>query len=369
MNRDEALDVALGQIERQFGKGSVMRMSDRPQVAIGAISTGSLALDVALGIGGLPRGRIVEIYGPEASGKTTLVYHVMAEAQRRGGICAFIDAEHAMDPSYARRIGVDIDQLLVSQPDTGEQALEIAELLIRSGALDIVAVDSVAALVPKAEIEGEMGDSHVGLQARLMSQALRKLAGTLNRTDTICIFTNQLRERIGVMFGNPETTPGGRALKFYASVRLDIRRIETLKEGAEAVGNRVRVKVAKNKVAPPFKQAEFDIVYGVGIPWEGTVLDVALEKKIVQKAGSYFSFGDERLGQGRQNAAAFLAENPDIVQQILARIQAEAPDEQVISARLLPTQAPAEKPIAGDADKAAEAVAAAASAATNSAET
>jgi recombination protein RecA len=341
MNRDEALDVALGQIERQFGKGSVMRMSDRPQVAVGAVSTGSLALDVALGIGGLPRGRIVEIYGPEASGKTTLVYHVMAEAQRRGGICAFIDAEHAMDPSYARRIGVDIDQLLVSQPDTGEQALEIAELLIRSGALDIVAVDSVAALVPKAEIEGEMGDSHVGLQARLMSQALRKLAGTLNRTDTICIFTNQLREKIGVMFGNPETTPGGRALKFYASVRLDIRRIETLKDGAEAIGNRVRVKVAKNKVAPPFKQAEFDIVYGAGIPWEGTVLDVALERKIVQKAGSYFSFGDERLGQGRQNAAAFLAENPDVVQQILARIQADAPEEQVISARLLPSSAPA----------------------------
>ena len=343
MNREEALDVALGQIERQFGKGSVMRMSDRPQVAIGAVSTGSLALDLALGIGGLPRGRIVEIYGPEASGKTTLVYHVMAEAQRRGGICAFIDAEHAMDPSYARRIGVDIDQLLVSQPDTGEQALEIAELLIRSGALDIVAVDSVAALVPKAEIEGEMGDSHVGLQARLMSQALRKLAGTLNRTDTIAIFTNQLREKIGVMFGNPETTPGGRALKFYASVRLDIRRIETLKDGAEAIGNRVRVKVAKNKVAPPFKQAEFDIVYGLGIPWEGTVLDVALERKIVQKAGSYFSFGDERLGQGRQNASAFLAENPDIVQQILARIQAEAPEEQVISARLLPTSAAPER--------------------------
>ena len=319
MSREEALDTALGQIERQFGKGSVMRMSDRPQVAVGAVSTGSLALDLALGIGGLPRGRIVEIYGPEASGKTTLVYHVMAEAQRRGGICAFIDAEHAMDPSYARRIGVDIDQLLVSQPDTGEQALEITELLIRSGALDIVAIDSVAALVPKAEIEGEMGDSHVGLQARLMSQALRKLAGTLNRTDTICIFTNQLREKIGVMFGNPETTPGGRALKFYASVRLDIRRIETLKDGAEAIGNRVRVKVAKNKVAPPFKQAEFDIVYGPGIPWEGTVLDVALEKKIVQKAGSYFSFGDERLGQGRQNASAFLAENPDLVQQILAR--------------------------------------------------
>ena len=339
MSREEALDTALGQIERQFGKGSVMRMSDRPQVAVGAVSTGSLALDLALGIGGLPRGRIVEIYGPEASGKTTLVYHVMAEAQRRGGICAFIDAEHAMDPSYARRIGVDIDQLLVSQPDTGEQALEITELLIRSGALDIVAIDSVAALVPKAEIEGEMGDSHVGLQARLMSQALRKLAGTLNRTDTICIFTNQLREKIGVMFGNPETTPGGRALKFYASVRLDIRRIETLKDGAEAIGNRVRVKVAKNKVAPPFKQAEFDIVYGAGIPWEGTVLDVALEKKIVQKAGSYFSFGDERLGQGRQNASAFLAENPDLVQQILAQIQAEAPEEQVISARLLPNAA------------------------------
>ena len=336
MKREEALDVALGQIERQFGKGSVMRMSDRPQVAIGAISTGSLALDVALGIGGLPRGRIIEIFGPESSGKTTLVYHVMAEAQRRGGICAFIDAEHAMDPQYARRIGVDIDNLLVSQPDTGEQALEITELLIRSGALDIVAIDSVAALVPKAEIEGEMGDSHVGLQARLMSQALRKLAGTLNRTDTICIFTNQLREKIGVMFGNPETTPGGRALKFYSSVRLDIRRIETLKDGAEAFGNRVRVKVVKNKVAPPFKQAEFDIVYGQGIPWEGTVLDVALEKKIVQKAGSYFSFGDERLGQGRQNATAFLSENPDIVQQILKSVQAEALEDQVISARLLP---------------------------------
>jgi recombination protein RecA len=336
MNRDEALDVALGQIERQFGKGSVMRMSDQAQVSIASVSTGSLSLDLALGIGGLPRGRVVEIFGPESSGKTTLVYHVIAEAQRRGGICAFIDAEHAMDPSYARRIGVNIDDLLVSQPDTGEQALEIGELLVRSGALDIVAVDSVAALTPKAEIEGEMGDSHVGLQARLMSQALRKLAGTLNRTDTICIFTNQLREKIGVMFGSPETTPGGRALKFYASIRLDIRRIETLKDGAEAYGNRVRVKVVKNKVAPPFKQAEFDIIYGSGISWEGSVLDVALEKKIVQKAGSYFSFGDERLGQGRQNATAFLAENPDIVQAILLRIQAEAPSEQVVSARLLP---------------------------------
>ena len=258
---------------------------------------------------------------------------------------------------YARRIGVDIDQLLVSQPDTGEQALEITELLIRSGALDIVAIDSVAALVPKAEIEGEMGDSHVGLQARLMSQALRKLAGTLNRTDTICIFTNQLREKIGVMFGNPETTPGGRALKFYASVRLDIRRIETLKDGAEAFGNRVRVKVAKNKVAPPFKQAEFDIVYGQGIPWEGTVLDVALEKKIVQKAGSYFSFGDERLGQGRQNATAFLSENPDLVQQILARVQAEADEGQVISARLLPASAPVEEAVAVEVEDSEEAVA------------
>src|SRR5512145_2944647 len=348
MNREEALDVALGQIERQFGKGSVMRMSDQAQVAIGAVSTGALSLDVALGIGGLPRGRIVEIFGPESSGKTTLVYHVIAEAQRRGGICAFIDAEHAMDPAYARRIGVNIDDLLVSQPDNGEQALEIAELLIRSGALDVVAVDSVAALTPRAEIEGEMGDSHVGLQARLMSQALRKLAGTLNRTDTICLFTNQLREKIGVMFGSPETTPGGRALKFYSSVRLDIRRIETLKEGTEAIGNRVRVKVVKNKVAPPFKQAEFDVIYGHGISWEGTVLDVGLERKIVSKSGSYFSFGDERLGQGRQNATAFLTENPDLVQQILARIQAEAPDEQVISARLLPSQAVSPETVAAN---------------------
>jgi recombination protein RecA len=336
MDREQALETALGQIERQFGKGSVMKMSDQAQVAVGAVSTGSLSLDVALGVGGLPRGRVVEIYGPESSGKTTLVYHVIAEAQRRGGICAFIDAEHAMDPLYAKKIGVNIDELLVSQPDTGEQALEICELLVRSGALAVVAIDSVAALTPKAEIEGEMGDSHVGLQARLMSQALRKLAGTLNQTDTICLFTNQLREKIGVMFGSPETTPGGRALRFYASVRMDIRRIETLKEGVEAIGNRVRVKVVKNKVAPPFKQAEFDIIYGSGISWEGTVLDAALERKIVQKSGSYFSFDDERLGQGRQNATAFLREHPDVADAIVTKIQTELGTDQVASARLLP---------------------------------
>jgi recombination protein RecA len=340
LDREQALETALGQIERNFGKGAVMKMNDRAAVAVGAVSTGALSLDLALGIGGLPRGRIVEVFGPESSGKTTLVYHVIAEAQRRGGICAFIDAEHAMDPAYAKRIGVDIDNLLVSQPDTGEQALEIAELLIRSGALDVVAIDSVAALTPKAEIEGEMGDSHVGLQARLMSQALRKLAGTLNRTDTICLFTNQLREKIGVMFGSPETTPGGRALKFYASVRLDIRRIETLKDGVEAIGNRVRVKVVKNKVAPPFKQAEFDIIYGAGIPWEGTVLDAAMERKLVQKSGSYFSFGEERLGQGRHNATAFLREHPDVTQQILAALQTQVGPDQVASARLLPSASP-----------------------------
>ena len=352
MDRSQALDAAVSQIERQYGKGSVMKMSDQAQVAIPSISTGSLSLDVALGVGGLPRGRIIEIFGPESSGKTTLVYHVIAEAQRRGGICAFVDAEHAMDPSYARRIGVNIDDLLVSQPDHGEQALEIAELLIRSGALDVVAVDSVAALTPKAEIEGEMGDSHVGLQARLMSQALRKLAGTLNRTGTVAIFTNQLREKIGVMFGNPETTPGGRALKFYASVRLDVRRIETLKEGVEAVGNRVRVKVVKNKVAPPFKQAEFDIIYGEGISWEGSVLDIALERKIVQKSGSYFSYGDERLGQGRQNAAAFLREHPDVTEQIVRAVQAQLGADAVVSSRLLPSSNGAAA--AGDADDSKE---------------
>src|SRR3982075_4327224 len=291
MERDKALDMALGQIEKQFGKGSIMRMGENLHMQIEAIPTGALALDLALGIGGLPRGRVVEIFGPESSGKSTLAKHVVAEAQRNGGVGAYIDAERAMDPVYAAAIGVNVDELLISQPDTGEQALEIADMLIRSGALDVLVIDSVAALVPRAEIEGEMGDTHMGLQARLMSQALRKLTGNLNKSRTICIFINQLREKIGVMFGSPETTPGGRALKFYSSVRLDIRRIETLKEGTEAFGNRVRVKVVKNKVAPPFKQAEFDIIYGTGFSWEGTVLDTGIERKVVSKSGSYFSFG------------------------------------------------------------------------------
>jgi len=324
MKREEALDVALGQIERQFGKGSVMRMSDRPQVSIGAVSTGSLALDMALGIGGLPRGRIVEIYGPEASGKTTLVYHVMAEAQRRGGICAFIDAEHAMDPSYARRIGVDIDQLLVSQPDTGEQTLEITELLIRSGALDIVAVDSVAALVPKAEIEGEMGEPQMGLQARLMSQALRKLTANIKRSNTLVVFINQIRMKIGVMFGNPETTTGGNALKFYASVRLDIRRIGSIKKGDEVIGSETRVKVVKNKVAPPFKQADFDILYGDGISREGEMVDLGVLHKVVEKSGAWYSYGADRIGQGKDNAREFLKEHPELAGEIEAKIRAAA---------------------------------------------
>src|ERR671910_2841567 len=321
MSREEALDTALGQIERQFGKGAVMRMNDRAHVSVGSVSTGSLSLDLALGIGGLPRGRVVEIFGPESSGKTTLVYHVIAEAQRRGGICAFIDAEHAMDPAYAKRIGVNIDDLLVSQPDTGEQALEICELLIRSGALDVVAVDSVAALTPKAEIEGEMGDSLPGIQARLMSQALRKLAGTLNRTDTICIFTNQLREKIGIMFGNPEVTPGGRALKFYSSVRLDVRKIENLKDGTEIVGSRTRVKVVKNKVAPPFRQCEFDIMYGYGVSKEGSLLDVGIDLEIVKKNGAWFTYEGDQLGQGRENARQFLAEHTDIASDIERRVR------------------------------------------------
>ena len=320
--KDQALTAALGQIEKAFGKGAIMRMGDESNIPVAAISTGSLSLDLALGVGGVPRGRIVEIFGPEASGKTTLCYHILAEAQKAGGTCAFIDAEHSMDPGYAAAIGVDIDELLVSQPDSGEQALEICELLVRSGAIDIVCIDSVAALVPKAELEGEIGDSFVGIQARLMSQALRKLAGSLNRSGTVCVFTNQLREKIGVMFGSPETTPGGRALKFYASVRLDIRRIETLKDGAEAYGNRVRVKVVKNKVAPPFRQAEFDVIYGHGISWEGTVLDVGIEKAVVQKSGSFLSFEEERIGQGREKAKAFLREHPDVTLRILNRIQA-----------------------------------------------
>ena len=319
-DRDKALDMALGQIEKQYGKGSVMKMGDKTTMAIESVPTGALALDLALGIGGLPRGRVTEIYGPEASGKTTLATHVVAEAQRNGGICAYIDAEHAMDPVYAKAIGVDIDELLISQPDTGEQALEIADMLIRSGALDVVVIDSVAALTPRAEIEGEMGDTHVGLQARLMSQALRKLTGNLNKSKTICIFINQLREKIGVMFGSPETTPGGRALKFYSSVRLDIRRIESIKDGVEVVGNRTRVKVVKNKVSPPFKQAEFDIMYGVGISREGSVLDLSVEEGIVKKSGAWYTYDGEQLGQGRENAKKYLTENPEVMVEISDRV-------------------------------------------------
>ncbi|MCB9382100.1 MAG: recombinase RecA [Ilumatobacteraceae bacterium] len=323
-DREKALDVALAAIDKQFGKGSIMRMGEKGSMAIEAVQTGALALDVALGVGGLPRGRVVEIYGPESSGKSTLAMHVVAEAQRNGGICAYIDAEHAMDPVYAKAIGVDIDQLLISQPDTGEQALEIADMLVRSGALDVVVIDSVAALTPRAEIEGEMGDTHVGLQARLMSQALRKLTGSLNKTKTIAIFINQLREKIGVMFGSPETTPGGRALKFYSSVRLDIRRIESIKDGAEVVGSRTRVKVVKNKVAPPFKQAEFDIMYGKGISREGSLLDMAVDMGIVKKSGAWFTYEGEQLGQGRENAKNFLAANPEIMVEVSERVRVQA---------------------------------------------
>jgi recombination protein RecA len=319
-----ALDMALGQIDKQYGKGSIMRLGDAPKMVIEAIPTGSIALDLALGVGGIPRGRIVEIYGPESSGKTTLVQHIIAEAQRTGGIAAFIDAEHALDPEYAQKCGVDIENLYISQPDTGEQALEIAEALVRSGAIDIVAIDSVAALVPRAEIEGEMGDSHVGLQARLMSQALRKLTGAISRSKTSVVFTNQLREKIGVMFGNPETTPGGRALKFYASVRMDIRRIETIKQGTDSIGIRSKVKVVKNKVAPPFRVAEFDVLYNEGISKEGGLLDVGIEMGIVRKSGAFISYNETRLGQGRENAREFLRNNTELRAEIEQQIRANA---------------------------------------------
>ena len=319
--KSTALDLAMKQIEKQFGKGSIMKMGDAPLVSIDAISTGSITLDHALGIGGLPRGRIVEIYGPESSGKTTLATHVVAEAQKLGGQCAFIDAEHAFDPAYAAKLGVDTDNLLMSQPDTGEQALEICEMLIRSGALDVVVIDSVAALVPRAEIEGEMGASHVGIQARLMSQALRKLTGTISRTKTILVFINQIRMKIGVMFGSPETTSGGRALKFYASVRMDIRRIGAIKDGQEVVGNRTRVKVVKNKVAPPFRQAEFDIIYGEGISLLSEIIDLALEHEIIQKSGSWFSYGEQKIGQGRDATKLWLQENPDVKESILNQLK------------------------------------------------
>ena len=322
MERDDnALEMAVGQIEKQFGKGSIMRLGEHGNVGVAAIPTGALALDIALGIGGLPRGRVVEVFGPEASGKSTLAMHVVAEAQRMGGICAYVDAEHAMDPIYAGAIGVDVDELLISQPDTGEQALEITDMLIRSGAIDVVVIDSVAALTPRAEIEGDMGDSHVGLQARLMSQALRKLTANLNKTDTICIFINQLREKIGVMFGSPETTPGGRALKFYSSVRLDIRRIEAIKDGVEVVGNRTRVKVVKNKVSPPFRQVEFDIMYGQGISREGGVLDIGVDLGLVKKSGAWYTYEGEQLGQGRENSKQFLKDNPEIMIEISERIR------------------------------------------------
>ncbi|HTB54224.1 MAG TPA: recombinase RecA [Trebonia sp.] len=320
-DRDKALEAALVQIERQFGKGSVMRLGDHPRVPIDVIPTGSIALDVALGLGGLPRGRIVEIYGPESSGKTTVALHALANAQKAGGIAAFIDAEHALDPAYAQKLGVDTDALLVSQPDTGEQALEIMDMLIRSGAIDVVVIDSVAALVPKAEIEGEMGDSHVGLQARLMSQALRKITGALSQTKTTAIFINQLREKVGVMFGSPETTSGGKALKFYASVRLDIRRIETLKDGTESVGNRTRVKVVKNKLAPPFRNAEFDILYGIGISREGSLIDLGVEQGIVRKAGAWYTYEGDQLGQGKENARNFLHDNEDLANEIEKKIK------------------------------------------------
>ncbi len=321
IEKKKALEMAMSQIEKQFGKGSVMKLGEFKAMEIEAIPTGALSLDIALGIGGVPRGRIIEVFGPESSGKTTLALHIVAEAQKMGGEAAFIDAEHALDPVYAKKLGVDIDNLIVSQPDTGEQALEITESLVRSGALDVIVVDSVAALVPKAEIDGDMGDSHMGLRARLMSQALRKLAGAINKSKTVLIFINQLREKIGVMFGNPETTTGGRALKFYASVRMDIRRIENIKQDGEVKGNRVRVKVIKNKVAPPFREAEFDIVYGQGISKEGNILDMAVNLDIVEKAGSWFSYNGERIGQGRENVKKYLKENPEMLEDIEEKVR------------------------------------------------
>jgi recombination protein RecA len=322
--KKKALEIALGQIEKQFGKGAVMTLGQNKHLNIASIPTGSLSLDIALGIGGIPRGRIIEVFGPESSGKTTVALHIIAEAQKKGGNVAFIDAEHALDPKYAENLGVDVESLIVSQPDTGEQALEIAEALVRSGALDVIVIDSVAALVPKAEIEGEMGDSHMGLQARLMSQALRKLAGIINKSDTAMIFINQLREKLGISFGNPETTPGGRALKFYSSVRLDVRRIEAIKSGTDVVGGRTRVKVVKNKVAPPFKESEFDIMYGKGISKEGNIVDLAVNYNIIAKSGSWFSYGDERIGQGRDNAKKYLMENPDKMAEIEEKVREAA---------------------------------------------
>ncbi len=331
MDKDKALEMALAQIEKQFGKGSVMKLGQTAKQSVDVIPTGALPLDIALGVGGVPKGRVVEIYGPEASGKTTLGLQIIAEAQKAGGTAAFIDAEHAIDPEYARNLGVDIDNLLISQPGTGEEALEIMDNLIRSGAIDVVVLDSVAALVPKAEIEGEMGDSHVGLQARLMSQALRKISGSLNRSNCVAVFINQIREKIGVMFGNPETTPGGRALKFWSSVRLEVRRVDTLKQGTSPVGNRTRVKVVKNKVAPPFRQAEFDIMFGKGVSRSGAVLDMGVEAGIVGKSGTWFTYGDTRLGQGRENAKEFLEQNPEVADEIEELVRASSGPERTLS--------------------------------------
>jgi len=331
LDKDKALDIAVAQLEKQFGKGTVMRLGESAKLTVDAISTGSLALDLALGIGGVPRGRITEIHGAESSGKTTLAYHIVAEAQKSGGTAAFIDAEHSVDAEYARNLGVDLDRLLISQPDNGEEALEIMDALVRSGAIDVVVLDSVAALVPKAEIEGDMGDSHMGLQARLMSQAMRKLNGSISKTNTAAIFINQIREKIGVMFGNPETTPGGRALKFYASVMLDVRRIETLKQGTDMVGNRVKVKVTKNKVAPPFRQAEFDIMFGKGISRSGSIIDIGVELNLVNKSGSWFTYGDTRIGQGRENAKQYMEEHPEMMDQIETIIRNDKKSTEILT--------------------------------------